>query len=144
MSDFDFAELMRRQANMISVGVVTQIDPGTSRAKVRIGDMHTPLIKVGSLRAGKYTLLWMPSVGEQVVVFAPSGDFAQSFIAHALPTDDMPSHAAQPHLDLRGDQLVINGDVIVKGDVIAGGVSLQNHVHKGVTPGKLETKEPVK
>jgi len=144
MMTFDGAEIARRMANMITIGVVTQIDPGTSRAKVRIGDMDTPMIKVGSLRAGQYTMLWMPSVGEQVVVCAPCGDFAQSFISHALPTDDQPSHAVQPHIDLRGDKLVINGDVIVTGDVIAGGVSLQTHVHSGVVKGNLKTEGPVK
>lgn len=35
------------------------------------------------------------------------------------------------------------GNVTVNGDVIADGVSLKNHVHKGVTPGKGLTGKPV-
>ncbi len=38
--------------------------------------------------------------------------------------------------------MVINGDLIVTGDVIAAGVSLVNHRHGGVVSGGSQTGEP--
>lgn len=53
-------------------------------------------------------------------------------------------------LDLHGNMLKstadgfeITGKVVVSGDVIAGGISLQNHVHGGVTIGAAETSPPI-
>ena len=39
--------------------------------------------------------------------------------------------------------LKVNGNITVKGDVIADGISLKNHVHTGVTSGTSTTGVPV-
>lgn len=135
-------ETERRLANIANIGVVTATDPDGSMAKVQIGDLSTPMIKVGMMRAGNYRIAWMPSKGEQVLVIAPSGDLAQAVIACSIPTAAMSAHAQQPHIDLRGDEMHVNGTIIVSGDVIASGISLVNHIHGGVKAGPSTTGKP--
>lgn len=147
-------ETERRLANIANVGVVTGTDPAKSMAKVQIGDLSTPLIKVGMMRAGNYRISWMPSKGEQVLVIAPSGDLAQAVIACSIPTDAMTSHVQQPHIDLKGDKMLLKGDLVItgnitvsgyvdaEGDVTAGPISLQKHIHSGVKAGPSTTGKP--
>ena len=137
------SEADRRIANIISVGRVTAVDPANSAARVQIGDLLTPFIQVGQLGAGAIQFWWMPSVGEQVVVAAPSGDMAQAMIICSIYAGNAPSSdAGTPMINLNGGEIHVNGDMIVSGDVIASGVSLVHHTHSGIKPGPANTGEP--
>ncbi len=154
MKPLEQAETDRRLANVLSVGTVVAIDPGKSSARVKIGDLKTPLIQVNALRAGGMQFWWMPTVGEQVVVAAPSGDIAQAFILCSLFAKNAPSSDPNvPKINLAGGKMIIDGDleitgnllvkqniqvilemsangnIITEADAIASGVSLKNHIH---------------
>ena len=145
---FSVSEADRRIANLIQIGTVSEIDAGNALAKVRIGDLTTPFIPVNALRAGAIQFWWMPSVGEQVLVAAPSGDIAQAVIVASYFAGNAPSaDAAVPMFELAGGEMIINGDlylngdlvidgniivtgdVTADGDVVAAGISLINHTH---------------
>lgn len=131
------AEADRRIGAMVNIGTVTAIDIGTGRARVRLGDLDTAMIPVMQLRSGAIRITWMPSVGEQVSVLAPSGDMARAFIMGSLPISGnaVAPSAGEPTMDLGGGtlrligNLFVDGDVTVTGDVIAQGISLTQHVH---------------
>lgn len=109
MSDFAIAEVDRRIAGMLNVGVVTEVD-GAGTVRVQIGDLATGSIPVNALRAGGMQVWWMPTVGEQVVVGAPSGDLSRAFVLCSLFAGNAPSgDPAEPMIDLRGGDMVIKG-----------------------------------
>ena len=140
---FDLSEADRRIANIISVGSVVSIDAASATAKVQIGDLTTPSIPINALRAGGLQFWWMPTVGEQVIVAAPSGDMAQALILGSVFSGNAPSaDAGSPMINLGGGQMHVLGDLVVDGDVIASGVSLVHHTHSGIVPGGGNTGEP--
>lgn len=147
---FSNADLDRRLANTVQLGRVTAIDTATMRVRVLIGDLPSQPIPVAQLASGTIRFHWMPSVGEQVVVFAPGGDLARAFVQGSVPQSDgaVAPDAATPTIDLGGGtlsivgNLTIDGDVTVTGDVTASGVSLVHHTHGGVSAGAAHTEEP--
>lgn len=144
------AEADRRIANVMTVGTIVSIDNGTGRARVRVGDLETPLIPVMQIRSGTIRMHWMPSAGEQVTIAAPSGDMARAFVMGSLPIDGnmIAPDAGSPTMDLGGGtlrvigKLFVDGDIDVTGDVTASGVSLVHHTHGGVQSGGADTEEP--
>lgn len=144
------AEADRRIANVVTLGTVISIDNGTGRARVRVGELETPLIPVMQMRSGTIRMHWMPSPGEQVSIIAPSGDMARAFVLGALPIDGnmVAPDAGSPTMDLGGGtmrvigNLYVDGDIEVTGDVTASGVSLVHHTHGGVQRGGANTEEP--
>ena len=147
---FAAAEADRRIGNVLTVGQVTEVNTATGRARVRIGALTTPPIPVMQIRSGTIKLHWMPSVGEQVTVAAPSGDLARAFVMGSLPVDGnmVAPDAATPTMDLGGGTLRVVGDLEVQGtirasgDVIAAGISLRSHTHGGVLAGGARTGGP--
>lgn len=137
------AEADRRIGNLIGVGTIVGIEAATGRARVQLGDLTTPFIPVGQMRAGGLSFWWMPQVGEQVVVAAPSGDVAQSIvIASVFAGNQTSADAGTPKIELGGGTLQVNGSIELTGDVIAQGVSLVQHTHRGAVPGDGDTGEP--
>ena len=135
---FAAAEADRRIENALSTGVVTAIDAAGVRAKVRIGELVTPFIPVMQARVGKLRLYAMPSVGEQVAVAAPGGDYARAFVMGSITASNAPGgEADHVFLDLGGGELRITGDLWVDGtirvteDVLGGSseISLVTHTH---------------
>ncbi|SUZ33615.1 hypothetical protein ROE7235_03388 [Roseibaca ekhonensis] len=140
---FAMAEIDRKLANMVQLGRITEIDSGNMRARVQIGDLTTAMIPVSQIAAGSIRMHWMPSAGEQVVVFAPSGEMGNAIIQGAVPQTGsaVAEDAAHPTIDLGGAELVITGNVKITGnveivgsvtvteDVTANGISLVTHTH---------------
>lgn len=137
------AEADRRIGAMVNIGTITAIDVATGRARVRMGDLDTALIPVMQLRSGAIRMTWMPSVGEQVSVLAPSGDMARAFIMGSLPISGnaVAPSAGEPTMDLGGGTLRVIGDlfvdgsvhvtgtIVADGDVQASGISAVQHIH---------------
>lgn len=150
------AEADRQIGNIISVGVVTAVDNAAARVRVRVGDLDTAPLQVMQIRSGAIRLHWMPAVGEQVTVYAPSGDMARAFVGGSLPItgNAVAPDAGSPTMDLGGGTLRVIGDLYVDGDirltgtvtadteVLAAGISLTTHTHGGVIPGAANTAGP--
>ena len=169
---FDNAEANRRLSNLVSIGTVEDVDYATATARIRMGDVVTAALPMIAGRAGG-NRSWSPyEVGEQVCVFAPSGNLAAGVILGAIYADAAPANGdnADVHrmtysngaviefdraanhfrMALAGGSveiiatggLTIVGTVTVEGDVIADGISLKTHVHGGVIPGPADTAGP--
>jgi phage baseplate assembly protein gpV len=149
-------ETDRRLANVVQLGRVTAVESDSQRVRVQIGALDTALIPVAQLSSGAIRLHWMPSVGEQVVVFAPSGEMATAFVQGSVPQSGgaVASGADRPTIDLGAAKLVILGDLEITGnitvtgridvseDVNAAGISLTGHTHGGVMGGGGSTGGP--
>lgn len=111
------AEADRRIGNVIQIGKVTAVDNGSAKVRVRIGDLETAPIMVLQIRSGAIRLHWMPAVGEQVAVYAPSGDMARAFVGGSVPIDGnaIAPDAESPTMDLGGGTLRVIGDLYVEG-----------------------------
>ncbi len=147
---FAAAEADRQIGNMLSVGRVTSVDNASGRVRVQIGDLPTAPIQVMQMLSGDIKLHFMPSVGDQVTVCAPSGDMARAFVMGALPIDGnlVAPDAASPTMDLGSGTLriigniYVDGDIEVTGDVVASGISLVKHKHGGIAVGLQKTGVP--
>lgn len=185
------AELERRQANLLRLGTIAEVNLTTARVRVSIGKLKTAYIPWLAQRAGTDRTWHAPEVGEQVLVLAPCGDLTQAVAlpslyqtahpapsasadidtvvycdgaiisydraAHALsailPTGATATLTADGGVTINGPT-TINGDVQIVGDVaidgeetstgdmIAGSISLQKHVHGGVQAGGAKTEKP--
>lgn len=160
---FNLADLDRRVASLMRFATITAVDAANARARVSFGgDTSSHWLQFSVGRAGGARIWSPPVVGEQVLVFSPSGDTGQGVIVGSLPSTEFPSPSsdgATYQIDLPGGVSIsvaggavnitapgavnITGDVIVNGDVIADGISLKTHVHGGVAIGGDETGEPV-
>lgn len=137
------AEADRRNANMLMLGRVTAVNASAGTARVVFGDLASPELPVGQMRAGALSFWWMPSVGEQVLVGCPGGEVAQGIILCAVFAGNAPSaDGAVPMIDLAGGVMKINGTLELTGDVIASGISLTSHTHGGVLSGVESTGGP--
>jgi len=110
---FETAEADRRIAGIANIGIVAAVfADGT--ASVDMGGLVTAPLAVGMLRAGGMQVWWMPTVGEQVLVAAPSGDMARGVIVCGILAGNAPSSdVSVPMIDLRGGEMVIKGSKLV-------------------------------
>ena len=94
MSGFPAAEADRRLANIIQMGRITAVDTATARCRVAVGDLVTPPILWPAGQAGADRSWWAPSVGDQVMIAAPSGDLAQAAVISIYYQDGAPPPAS--------------------------------------------------
>ena len=77
-------ELERRLANMLLIGVISDVDYERSLVQVTVGELITGWLPWLTRRAGKDIDYWAPEVGEQVLVMSPYGDPALGVVLPAL------------------------------------------------------------
>ena len=92
MSDaFASAEGARRTSNTVLIGVVESIDRDAGTVRVTIEDDWTSAdLRWAEAGAGAFRTRRDPSIGEQLLVFCPSGDPAQGIVAGRVPCDAFP------------------------------------------------------
>ncbi|WP_323162860.1 phage baseplate assembly protein V [Stenotrophomonas maltophilia] len=89
------AENVRMLANMVLVGVVTELDEAEARVRVDADGMLTDWIPWAERRAGPGVRTWCaPEVGEQVVIACPYGDPGQAVVLGSVFYDKHPAPAA--------------------------------------------------
>jgi phage baseplate assembly protein V len=123
------AEIERRLASMIRHGTVSEVDPKKQLVRLRVGGdeekpLKSPWVPYAQM-AGAFKAHIPPSVGQNMTVFAPSGEFRQSV---AVPFTWNEANASPSE---KGDENVVtfgNVRVEVKGDgvlVSVGGTQLK-------------------
>lgn len=158
------AELERKLDASFRQGVVAEVDPANGTVRLDLGDgmlsPHIPFVQT----AGALKVHSPPSVGQLMVLSAPSGETEQGF---ATPLsfgggNDPPSTAGNENVVTFGSvriELVAGGLKIAVGgttvEVTAGGVAItggtvthngknigSTHKHGGVDRGGSNTDEP--
>lgn len=91
---FDLGEIDRKMACLVRFGTVIELDAPSARVRCDVGGLETDWLPWQTGRAGSTRRWSAPSIGEQVVVFAPYGDTTQGFVlpgffqdAHPAPSD---------------------------------------------------------
>ena len=98
---FRSAEQDRRIANAVRAGVIDSVDLAAGRARVRLNEdgwtsNDLPWVE---LAAGAGLRTWSPpTVGEQILVLAPSGELAAGYILRGVNSDAHPAPAQDGQL----------------------------------------------
>jgi phage baseplate assembly protein V len=117
----ELAEIERRLSNLIRVGTVAEVDTGRARVRIDCAGLTTDWLPWLTRRAGGDIDWWAPEVGEQVVIFAPSGLIEDAFVLPALYSDSR----AEPESSLEKHTIrYANGDSVTH-DRAAGSFSLK-------------------
>lgn len=89
----DIADILRRIENLIRLGTVAEVDLSSTPAKCRVksGNITTDFLPFITDRAGT-TSTWDPlTVGEQVVIFSPSGETGAGIVMSAIHQASIPA-----------------------------------------------------
>lgn len=95
----DIAELRRRLDNMLRLGTIAQVDHAKALCRVKSGAITTGWLPWLSLRAGTTKSWNPPSVGEQCIVFSPSGELAQGIALVGIYSNSNPAPGSTANLD---------------------------------------------
>ncbi|EPB0657346.1 phage baseplate assembly protein V, partial [Yersinia enterocolitica] len=85
------AGLKRLLANIIRIGIVSDIDLTNGLCRVRIGNLETDWLNWLTLRAGRVRFWSAPSQGEQVMVLSIGGELTTGFVLPAIFSDANPA-----------------------------------------------------
>lgn len=109
-----FAELARLIENLIRFGTVAEVQAKPPRVRVKSGDITTAWRPWINLRAGDDREWDPPTIGEQVVLFSPSGNLTQGVVLAGLFSDQIPANGDREGLHRRTyrDGAVIEYDSI--------------------------------
>ena len=87
------SEIERLLANMIRIGVVSELDEANARVKCSVGGLTTDWLPWQTGRAGATRTWSAPRPGEQVIVLSPYGDPSQAVVLPSVYQDDHPAPA---------------------------------------------------
>lgn len=87
----DIAALSRMLENLIRVGTVHVVDHAQARCRVTSGGLLTGWLPWFSHRAGLTSDWEPPDVGEQCLIFSPSGEVAGGFVLLGIYSSAMPA-----------------------------------------------------
>lgn len=85
------AGLKRLLANIIRIGIVSDVDLASGLCRVKIGNLETDWLNWLTLRAGRVRFWSAPSVGEQVMVLSIGGELTTGFVLPAIFSDANPA-----------------------------------------------------
>lgn len=108
----NYAELSRQLANIIRTGTILDLDLQSAKCRVQTGNLTTEWLPWFAHRAGN-TLTWSaPDIGEQCIIFSPSGELAAGLVLVGLYADahPAPSSSATEHLIKFSDGATIRYD----------------------------------
>ena len=90
------AGLKRLLANIIRIGIVSDVDLANGLCRVKMGNLETDWLNWLTLRAGRVRFWSAPSVGEQVMVLSIGGELTTGFVLPAIFSDanSAPSQSA--------------------------------------------------
>ena len=91
MREWAQAEIERILANIVRVGVISELDENNALVKVRTAGLTTDWLPWLTHRAGEDRTWWAPEPGEQVVILSPYGDMGQAVV---LPSIYQDAHGA--------------------------------------------------
>lgn len=82
----DLIDLLRRLENLIRIGTIIDVDLSGEIPlyRVKTGELETDWIAATTQRAGTAKKSHAYTIGEQVVLMAPSGDMGAAMVSHAL------------------------------------------------------------
>lgn len=92
------ADNNRRIENIIRFGVIAELDLENCKARVKSGQILTDFLPFLTLRTGTTRTWSPPTVNEQCVILAMSGDLTTAVILTGLYTQNSPSDSEDEHV----------------------------------------------
>ena len=87
----NITDLLRRLENLIRLGTIAAVDHQAARCTVRTGGLSVPNLPWIALRAGDSSDWDPPTVGEQCILFSPSGEPALGIALVGLYSQQRPA-----------------------------------------------------
>ncbi|MEX5559115.1 phage baseplate assembly protein V [Pseudomonas rhodesiae] len=130
----DLAALARLLENLIRFGVIAAVQMEPPRVQVTTGTLTTAWLPWLALRAGTDREWDPPTLGEQVMLFSPSGQLANGIAVTGVFSDHIPANGNRPGLHRRtyADGTVIEYDSVahhLNATLVDGGTT--NLISKG-------------
>jgi phage baseplate assembly protein V len=100
---YDLSEAYRKLASLIRFGTITGIDVSDAtqpRVTCDCGGLETDLLPWHAMRAGGTKYWSAPTVGEQVIVFAPGGETSLGFVLGGFYSSDNPAPSTDVNVDM--------------------------------------------
>lgn len=88
---FSIAELQRKLANIVRIGVIKEIDYDKAKVRVQIGELLTDYLPWITSKAGKDRDWSPPDIDEQVVVFSPLGELSLGVVLPGIYQEKYPA-----------------------------------------------------
>ncbi|MDN0093871.1 phage baseplate assembly protein V [Yersinia rohdei] len=85
------AGLKHLLANIIRIGIVSDVSLANGLCRVKIGNLETDWLNWLTLRAGRVRFWSAPSVDEQVMVLSIGGELTTGFVLPAIFSDARPA-----------------------------------------------------
>lgn len=110
----DLAALARMLENLIRFGVIAAVQMEPPRVQVTTGTLTTAWLPWLALRAGADREWDPPTLGEQVMLFSPSGQLANGIVVTGVYSDHIPANGNREGLHRRtyADGTVIEYDSV--------------------------------
>ncbi|MET4713046.1 phage baseplate assembly protein V [Pseudomonas sp. PvP125] len=110
----DLAALSRLLENLIRFGVIAAVQMEPPRVQVTTGTLTTAWLPWLALRAGSDREWDPPTLGEQVILFSPSGQLANGIVVTGVFSDHIPANGNREGLHRRtyADGTVIEYDSV--------------------------------
>ncbi len=87
-------DIDRRLANIVRVGTIAELDEAQALVKIDLGDQVTDWLPWATGRSGGNRSWDAHEVGEQVMLFAPSGELAAAVVMGSIPQTAHPAPAS--------------------------------------------------
>ncbi|WP_038496801.1 phage baseplate assembly protein V [Collimonas arenae] len=92
----DRSELLRLLLNLIRFGTIAEIDHDAQHVRVKVGKNTTTWRPWITARAGETQIWCPPSLGEQVILLSPEGDFNKAAVLPAVYSDKFKTPSTNP------------------------------------------------
>lgn len=108
----DLVELSRRLENILRIGTIHAVDHAAVKVRVKTGELVTQWLPWIEQRAGHTTTWNPPTLGEQAIVFSPSGEPAGGIVLVGIDSTatQPPSHSADDHATRYPDGTLVRYD----------------------------------
>ncbi|MBV0900041.1 MAG: phage baseplate assembly protein V [Wolbachia endosymbiont of Fragariocoptes setiger] len=90
-NSFAIAELQRKLANIVRIGIVKEIDCEKTKVRVQIGEFLTDFLPWITSRAGEERSWLPPSMNEQVVILSPLGELSLGVVLAGIYQQKYPA-----------------------------------------------------
>ncbi|WP_264328558.1 MULTISPECIES: phage baseplate assembly protein V [unclassified Wolbachia] len=90
-NNFAIAELQRKVANIIRIGIIKEIDYEKAKVRVKIGEFLTDYLPWVTSKAGKDRDWSPPDIGEQVMIFSPFGELSLGVVLGGIYQEKYPA-----------------------------------------------------
>lgn len=94
-------DVIRRLENIVRIGIIHEINHDKARCTVQTGDIITTFLPWITLRAGTDQTWDAPTIGEQCLVLAPSGELATAVVIYGIYSTQNPPPSNKPNIKTR-------------------------------------------